>query len=99
MIKNAHYAGIMLDAPTIPLCPKLRRHNVSNPKFLLRITVVPKEIEDKGYANFREGGWGKGGVNKVHYGLREKDKLSVCIRTTSPFAPGVPCSPGFPSSP
>ena len=29
--KNAHYAGIMLDAPTIALCPKLCQHNVSNP--------------------------------------------------------------------
>ena len=58
MLKKAHYAGIMLDAPTIPLCPKLHRHNVSNPKFLLGITVVPKEIEDNGYANFRGGGEG-----------------------------------------
>ena len=29
--KNAHYAGIMLNAPTIALCPKLCQHNVSNP--------------------------------------------------------------------
>ena len=33
--KNDHYAGILLDAPTIALCPKLCRqacrHNVSNP--------------------------------------------------------------------
>ena len=87
----------MLDAPTIPLCPKLRRHNASNPKFLLGVTVVPEEIEDNGYANFR---WrGGGGVNKVHYGLCENDELSVGIHTTSPFAPGVPCIPGFPSSP
>ena len=28
--KNGNYAGIMLDAPTIALCPKLCRHNVSN---------------------------------------------------------------------
>ena len=40
-----------------------------------------------------------GGVNKVHYGLCENDELSVGIHTTSPFAPGVPCIPGFPSSP
>ena len=86
----------MLDAPTIPLCPKLRRHNASNPKFLLGVTVVPEEIEDNGYANFR---WGGGGVNKVHYGLCENDELSVGIHTTSPFAPGVPGIPGFPSSP
>ena len=88
----------MLDAPTIPLCPKLRRHNASNPKFLLGVTVVPEEIEDNGYANFRLGGGGRG-VNKVHYGLCENDELSVGIHTTSPFAPGVPGIPGFPSSP
>ena len=29
--KNAHYAGIMLNAPTIALSPKLCRHNISNP--------------------------------------------------------------------
>ena len=29
--KNGHYAGIMLDAPTIALCPKICRRNVSNP--------------------------------------------------------------------
>lgn len=29
--KNALNAGIMLDAPTIVLCPKLFRHNERNP--------------------------------------------------------------------
>ena len=29
--KNAHYAGIMLNAPTIAIYPKLCRHNISNP--------------------------------------------------------------------
>ena len=29
--KNGHFAGIMLDAPTMALSPKLCRHNVSNP--------------------------------------------------------------------
>ena len=29
--KLGHYAGIMLDALTVPLCAKLCRHNVSNP--------------------------------------------------------------------
>ena len=52
----------MLDAPTIPLCPKLRRHNASNPKFLLGVTVVPEGIEDNGYANFRGGGGRKQGA-------------------------------------
>ena len=84
----------MLDAPTIPLCPKLRQHNVSNPKFLLGITVVPEESKTMD-TQALEGG----GVNKVHYGLCENDELSVGIHTTSPFAPGVPWIPGFPSSP
>ena len=55
MLKQKHHAGIILDAPTIPLCPKLHLHNVSDPKLFLGITVFPKEIED-GYANFRGGG-------------------------------------------
>ena len=40
-------------------------------QFLLGVKVVPREIKDKGYANFFfwQGGWGGGGVNKVHYGL------------------------------
>ena len=29
--KNGDYAGIMLDGPTIALCPILCRHNASNP--------------------------------------------------------------------
>ena len=31
--KNTYYAGIMLDAPSIVLCSKLCRHNVSDPNF------------------------------------------------------------------
>ena len=31
MLKNGHHTGIMLDALTIALSPKLCRHNVSNP--------------------------------------------------------------------
>ena len=30
-LKKVHYAGVILDASTIALCPKLCRHNVSNP--------------------------------------------------------------------
>ena len=30
--KKTYYAGIMLDAPSIVLCSKLCRHNVSDPK-------------------------------------------------------------------
>ena len=36
--------------------------------FILGITVVPREIEDEGYAKF----WG---VNKVNYGLCENGEL------------------------
>ena len=36
-------------------------------QFLLDVTVVPREIKDKGYANFFF--FFGGGVNKVHYGL------------------------------
>ena len=31
--KKTYYAGIMLDAPSIVLCSKLCRHNVSDPTF------------------------------------------------------------------
>ena len=42
-------------------------------QFLLGITVVPREIEDNGYANF----WG---TNKVHYGLCENSELyHLCL--------------------
>ena len=32
--KKTYYAGIMLDAPSIVLCSKLCRHNVSDPRGL-----------------------------------------------------------------
>ena len=35
--KNTYYAGIMLDAPSIVLCSKLCRHNVSDPTFSHRL--------------------------------------------------------------
>ena len=38
-------------------------------QFFLGITVVPREIEDNGYAKLE--GWGGEGVNKVHYGICE----------------------------
>ena len=37
---------------------------------MMMITVVPREIEDNGYAKF----WG---VKKVHYGLCENGELTV----------------------
>ena len=36
--KNTYYAGIMLDAPSILLCSKLCRHNVSDPTFFKTLT-------------------------------------------------------------
>ena len=36
------------------------------------ITVVPREIEDNGYAEF----WG---VNEVHYGLCENGELVTAV--------------------
>ena len=39
--KLGHYAGIMLDALTMPLCPKLCRHNASNPTYWREI-FTPK---------------------------------------------------------
>ena len=36
--KNTYYAGIMLDAPSIVLCSKLCRHNVSDPNVIGRGT-------------------------------------------------------------
>ena len=45
-------------------------------KFLLGIKVVPREIEENGYAIVFFGGGGSGGgrVNKVHHGLGEKSE-------------------------
>ena len=41
-------------------------------QFLLGITVVSREVEDKGSETFGGGGGGGGwGVRKVHYGLGE----------------------------
>ena len=42
--KLGHYAGIMLDALTMPLCPKLCRHNVSNPTHSLQ-TLTPGSLQ------------------------------------------------------
>ena len=43
-------------------------------QFHLAIIVVPREIEDSGYAIFVLEGGG-GGVNKVHYGLCKNGEL------------------------
>ena len=41
-------------------------------KFLPGITVIPREMEDKGYAKF----WG---VNKVYYGLRKNGEYEKVL--------------------
>ena len=41
-------------------------------QFLLGIAVLPREIEDDGYAKF----WG---VNKVHFGLCENCEYSILM--------------------
>ena len=48
-------------------------------QFLLGITVVPREIENNGHAEFFFF-WGGGGLTRVHYGLCEKgEKAKVYI--------------------
>ena len=48
-------------------------------QFLLGITVVPRGIQDNGYAKF----WG---VNKVHYGLCENVEFGkLCLKTHQYF--------------
>ena len=43
--KNAHLAGIMLDAATVALCPKLCRHNVPNPSgCMFFVNPVPELV-------------------------------------------------------
>ena len=39
--KKSYYAGIMLDAPSIVLCSKLCRHNVSDPRAFPWLQVSP----------------------------------------------------------
>ena len=53
------------------ICPPKILHNLCF-SFLLGITAIPRELEDKGYAkiffSFFFGGGGGGGGKKVHYG-------------------------------
>ena len=55
---SIHHFHTDHNAPCLP--PKILHNHCC--QFLLGITVVPREIEDNGYAKFWE-------VNKVHYGL------------------------------
>ena len=46
-------------------------------QFLLRIKVIPGEIEDSGYAQFF-------GINKVHYGLCENGEFThLCLKISA----------------
>ena len=49
--KNTHYTGIMLNAPTIALCPKLCRHNASNPSFQTPLVSFSSQISSHSNGN------------------------------------------------
>ena len=91
--RSIRYFHIDNNAPCLP--PKIL-HNYCF-QFLLGNTVVPREIEENGYAFF----WGdRGGreaglveVNKVHYGLRgSSDILQMEVRlklTLFSYSPSI----------
>ena len=71
-------------------------HLVYPPKFCIIIvsnfswviTVVPREIQDNGYAKFGGGGGGGGAgreVNRVHYGLCENGESVKSVTLTLSF--------------
>ena len=66
------------NAPSSPPFPPLPPRKKLNGcfQFLLGITVIPREIEDSGYAKFWE-------VNKARYGLCENGEL--LIFSVTPF--------------
>ena len=66
--RSIRYFPIDHNAPSLP--SKIL-HNYCF-QFLLGNTVVPREIEDNNRAFF---GGGRGGVNKVHYGLCENGDI------------------------
>ena len=49
--KNSHYTGIMLNAPTIALCPKLCRHNASNPSFKTPLVWFSSPLSSQSSSN------------------------------------------------
>ena len=66
-----HYFHKDHNEPCLP--PKvLHNHCFQFLRGITMITVVPREIEDDGYANLGAGVGGGGGGYKVHYGLCEK---------------------------
>ena len=77
-----HHFHIDHNASCLP--PKILRNHCF--QFLLGIIVVPREIEDNGYAKF----WG---VNKVHYGLCENSEFTrgflFLFQMDSGFSPVV----------
>ena len=68
--RSIRYFHIDYNAPCLP--PQILHNHCF--QFLLGNTVVPREIEDNGYAFFFGGG-GVVGVNKVHYGLCENSDI------------------------
>ena len=63
---------VFTDAPMSPPPPQKKKRNHCF-QFPLGIIVVPREIEDSGYAIFFL--WR--GVNKVHYGLSRNGELII----------------------
>ena len=66
----------MHPVPPFPSPPPPRKKLNGCFQFLLGITVIPREIEDSGYAKFWE-------VNKARYGLCENGEL--LIFSVTPF--------------
>ena len=91
--RSIRYFHIDNNAPCLP--PKIL-HNYCF-QFLLGNTVVPREIEENGYAFFLGGEGGREAgfveVNKVHYGLRgSSDILQMEVRlklTLFSYSPSI----------
>ena len=66
-----HHFNIDHNAPCLPL--KILHNHCF--QFLLGFTVIPREIEDNGYAKLWGWGGGGGGVSKMHYRLCENGEL------------------------
>ena len=70
---NGHYAGIMLDAATIALCPKLCRHDVPNASFEFRSGIF--------YAtgSWYLGEWAKKMYLFIYFSLGIKETVLIWI--------------------
>ena len=72
LFHHFHRDQCTLSTPPPPKKKKKKNLHHHCFQFLLGITVIPREIEDNGYAKF----WG---VNKVHYGLGENGQYQLLI--------------------